>query len=433
MPKTLFWRTIVILAVPLIVVQLVVGIFFYDRLFRQTTLQKTNEVIQQIKFAAGDAAASRALGLGLRRLDAMPVIQAHTYTLDDLTAPQVIEALTQGFPRVYFIDLARERGWVHFEFRVNGADYSARFLRNRASARNPHQLLVAMLLSSIVMAGIAGVFLKNQVRPIRLLARVADSFAKGRIIEFKPRGADEIRKVGVAFQSMMRSIDNQKEQRILMLSGVSHDLRTPLTRMKLAVSLAETSGGADDEISKDIKQDIADMEAIIQEFLDFARGDATESRAPVDAVKLARHLIAIHKRAGVVVELHGEDVGGDKDKSPSGSATINLRRHAIIRALSNLIDNAAKFAGVIHLGLDLRRHNVVFRIEDDGPGIPASDHEKALRPFERLDQARNQNKSTGTGLGLSIAADIIRNHGGTLDLGTSERLGGLLVEVSLPR
>ncbi len=179
------------------------------------------------------------------------------------------------------------------------------------------------------------------------------------------------------------------------------------------------------------------MEAIIQEFLDFARGDATESRAPVDAVKLARHLIAIHKRAGVVVELQGEymgeDAGGDKGKSPSGSATINLRRHAIIRALSNLIDNAAKFAGVIHLGLDLRRHNVVFWIEDDGPGIPASDHEKALRPFERLDLARNQNKSTGTGLGLSIAADIIRNHGGTLDLGTSERLGGLLVEVSLPR
>ena len=437
MPKTLFWRTIVILAVPLIVVQLVVGIFFYDRLFRQTTLQKTNEVIQQIKFAAGDAAASRALGLGLRRLEAMPLMRANTYTLDDLTAPQVIEALTQGFPRVYFIDLARERGWVHFEFRVNGADYSARFLRNRASARNPHQLLVAMLLSSIIMAGIAGVFLKNQVRPISLLARVADSFAKGRIIEFKPRGADEIRKVGVAFQSMMHSIDNQKEQRILMLSGVSHDLRTPLTRMKLAVSLAESGadsgGGADDEISKDIKQDIADMEAIIQEFLDFARGDATESRAPVDAVKLARHLIAIHKRAGVVVELQGEYMSGDKGKSPSGSATINLRRHAIIRALSNLIDNAAKFAGVIHLGLDLRRNNVVFRIEDDGPGIPASDHEKALRPFERLDQARNQNKSTGTGLGLSIAADIIRNHGGTLDLGTSERLGGLLVEVTLPR
>ncbi len=430
MPKTLFWRTVVILAVPLIVVQLVVGIFFYERLFRQTTLQKTNEVIQQIKFAAGDAAASRALGLGLRRLEAMPVIRAHTYALDDLTAPQVIETLTQGFPRVYFIDLARERGWVHFQFRLGDADYSARFLRNRASARNPHQLLVAMLLSSIVMAGIAGVFLKNQVRPIRLLARVADSFAKGRIIEFKPRGADEIRKVGVAFQSMMRSIDNQKEQRILMLSGVSHDLRTPLTRMKLAVSLAET-GGAGGEISEDIKQDIADMEAIIQEFLDFARGDATESRAPVDAVKLARHLIAIHKRAGVVVELHGEYVG--EGKSPSGSATINLRRHAMIRALSNLIDNAAKFAGVIHLGLDLRRHNVVFRIEDDGPGIPASDHEKALRPFERLDQARNQNKSTGTGLGLSIAADIIRNHGGTLDLGTSERLGGLLVEVTLPR
>ena len=293
--------------------------------------------------------ASRALGLGLRRLDAMPLIRAHTYALDDLTGPQVIEALTRGFPRVYFIDLARERGWVHFEFRVNGADYSARFLRNRASARNPHQLLVAMLLSSIIMAGIAGVFLKNQVRPISLLARVADSFAKGRIIEFKPRGADEIRKVGVAFQSMMHSIDNQKEQRILMLSGVSHDLRTPLTRMKLAVSLAESGGGADDEISKDIKQDIADMEAIIQEFLDFARGDATESRAPVDAVKLARHLIAIHKRAGVVVELHGEDMG--EGKSPSGSATINLRRHAVIRALSNLIDNAAKFAGVIHLGL----------------------------------------------------------------------------------
>ncbi len=242
MPKTLFWRTIVILAVPLIVVQLVVGIFFYDRLFRQTTLQKTNEVIQQIKFAAGDAAASRALGLGLRRLEAMPLIRANTYALDDLTGPQVIEALTSGFPRVYFIDLARERGWVHFEFRVNDADYSARFLRNRASARNPHQLLVAMLLSSIIMAGIAGVFLKNQVRPISLLARVADSFAKGRIIEFKPRGADEIRKVGVAFQSMMHSIDNQKEQRILMLSGVSHDLRTPLTRMKLAVSLAESGG-----------------------------------------------------------------------------------------------------------------------------------------------------------------------------------------------
>ncbi|MEL6377562.1 MAG: ATP-binding protein, partial [Pseudomonadota bacterium] len=232
-----------------------------------------------------------------------------------------------------------------------------------------------------------------------------------------PAGAMEVRAAGNAFLDMRARIERQIEQRTLMLSGVSHDLRTPLTRMKLALSMLDESD------REPLEQDVADMERLITEFLDFAKGAREGEAEPTDPIALTQQIVADFQRAEKPVTLaHVE-----------GAGEVALRSGSIRRAVENLIGNAVRYGEHADVSVQLTDRSLRIRVEDDGPGIPQEQREQAMKPFARLDQARNQNLGTGVGLGLSIALDIARAHGGVLRLSESERLGGLQADIVIAR
>jgi two-component system osmolarity sensor histidine kinase EnvZ len=261
---------------------------------------------------------------------------------------------------------------------------------------------------------IAYYFLRRQLRPITKLAEAAEEFGKGRAVKYRPRGAQEVRAAGRAFLDMRARIERQIEQRTLMLSGVSHDLRTPLTRMRLALSLLPE----DAEVVA-LQADVVQMERMVDEFLSFVRGDAMEGSELADVVALVQ---GVADRAGVPL------AGIEGQAEP-----VMMRPQAIVRAVENLVSNAQRFGNRVELRLVFQERSLRIVVEDDGPGIPADRREEALRPFTRLDASRDPNRGAGVGLGLSIASDIALSHGGALRLSDSETLGGLRVDLVIAR
>jgi two-component system osmolarity sensor histidine kinase EnvZ len=273
-----------------------------------------------------------------------------------------------------------------------------------------------MVGTSLVLIIIAVAFLRNQIRPILRLVRAAEAFGKGRDVEFRPRGAREVRQAGYAFIEMKRRIERAIEQRTTMLNGVSHDLRTILTRFKLSLALM---GG---EESEEVQKDIEEMQRMLEAYLAFARGDAGEPSVKVDMRHFLEDLCADAER-------HGHDIA----MSFTGDPIVAIRADAFKRCLSNLIGNAQRHAKTIRIeGLRDARF-LTIRVDDDGPGIPADRRDDVFRPFFRLDEARNQDEGVndGTGLGLAIARDIASSHGGDITLSDSPA-GGLRATVRVP-
>jgi len=264
-------------------------------------------------------------------------------------------------------------------------------------------------------------FLNNQIKPIRRLSDAAEAFGRGWAIPFNPRGAREVRSAGHSFLAMRARIIRQIEQRTMMLSGVSHDLRTPLTRMKLSLGLIAPS-----EEVEHLKRDVDEMEAMLTEFLEFARGDSEEKTETVGVKALTKQIVRNFKRAGHDIKL------SFIMETPLDD-TLKCRKQAVQRAIENLLGNAVRYGKNAHLTVTIEPDTVVFMIEDDGPGIPKDKRDAAVEPFTRLDVARNQDKGVGSGLGLAIATDVARSHGGNLALLQSDDLGGLKAVLSLPR
>jgi two-component system osmolarity sensor histidine kinase EnvZ len=276
-----------------------------------------------------------------------------------------------------------------------------------------------MVGTSLLMTLVAYVFLRNQLRPILRLAEVSEAFGRGRNLAFSPSGATEVRRAGHAFLAMRARIERQIEQRTLMLSGISHDLRTPLTRMRLALSMADE--GPERTL---LEQDIAEMEALIAEFLAFAREDTLDVPQDVSLDAFLDGVVAAAARAGHRV---------DFDSRPLAGRKVRLRPAAVARALDNLIGNAARYGTRCRLTAAVEPAQVRLVIEDDGPGIPPDRQAEAMRAFATLDPARTRGRGAGSGLGLAIARDIARRHGGGLTLGSSADLGGLRAELVLSR
>jgi two-component system osmolarity sensor histidine kinase EnvZ len=273
----------------------------------------------------------------------------------------------------------------------------------------------------VLFSAVAVAFLRNQIRPIRQLAEASDAFGKGRNLPFRPGGAEEVRRAGTAFLAMRARLERQIEQRTQMLSGVSHDLRTPLTRMKLTLALME-----DGEDIEGLARDVEQMERMIDEFLAFARGGAAEEPAPADPFRLAAGIAEDARRAGAAIELVAEN---DTPEDPM----VAMRSSAVTRALDNLVGNAARYGERMRLTTRLSPRLLSYIVEDDGPGIPEPERSRAVQPFARLDAARNLDAGGNVGLGLTIALDVARSHGGGLDLGESADLGGLKATLRLPR
>ncbi len=404
LPRSFYGRAALILIVPIITIQLAVGIMFLQRHYEDVTVQMTKNMAREIALIREQPDLAERLTVNLE-----PPPQEERIRVWDLSARAMQEELRKTFPDLEVIDMISRRKTVALGF-SDGTGMS--FSRRNVSAANPHQLLVLMVLVAILMTVLAFLFMRGQVRPIKRLARAAEAFGRGQTIRFHPQGASEVRAAGTAFLAMRSRIERHIEQRTLLLSGVSHDLRTPLTRMKLELSMME---GAEAEALLD---DVVSMERIIDTFLDFARegaGDLRESVALGDVVRRAVDLAA--PKGGV--EVTGPEINAE------------VYAEGISRAVMNLVSNAMRYGSQARVSLSASESTIVLTVEDDGPGIPEIEREAVVRPFARLDKARS-NTVGNVGLGLSIVQDVARTHGGTLRLGRSD-LGGLKAEIVLPR
>jgi two-component system, OmpR family, osmolarity sensor histidine kinase EnvZ len=430
MPRGLYGRAALILLFPIITLQLVVSVVFIQRHFEDVTRQMTRALAldlilleRQIDTAPTMAAANVAMARvngPLQLSVSLPAKQdgrGFKRAIYDLSGRMFILTLKERLPSVVAIDLARDQRRVILWLQTRHGIAQVSLSRQRISASNPHQFLVLMVFVGALMTLVAFLYLRNQLRPIKRLARASEAFGKGQVLDYQLAGAVEVRAAGQAFLDMRDRIERQIEQRTMMLSGVSHDLRTPLTRLKLGLSLLD---GAD---TVDLKRDIADMERLLDEFLAFARGDALDDPVDSDLFALLRGLVDNAAR-----------LGRDIAMAPTrGSGMAVLRPLAICRAVENLVENALRYGNRAVVSASVTEAAVTISVQDDGPGIAPEQRDEALKPFVRLDAARNQDRGSGVGLGLSIANDIARRHGGSLRLGDSAELGGLRVDIVLPR
>jgi len=427
MPRGLYGRAALILILPVLTLQLLVSVVFIQRHFDGVTRSMTSAVGIEVRYLRDTVNESTSLEEAQARLQATavplemiatlpanPSPEADIKLFQDLTGSVVIETIRDNVPEIQVVSLFERRVilWIDTNYGVLNLDFS----RRRVSASNPHQLLVILVVMGAIMTTISYFFLRNQLRPIKRMAAAAASYGKGRIKPFTPSGAIEVRAAGMAFLDMRNRLERQTQSRTMMLSGVSHDLRTPLTRLRLGLSMLDG-----DDVT-DLLRDVDDMQRLLDAFLDFARHDAGDSPESCKPHELVEAVVADATRSEQAVALV-EAIGGDD--------AVSLRPMAVRRALENLIGNALRYGTKAELRLLVTDRMVRISVEDDGPGIPAESREAAMSPFMRLDPARNQDKGTGVGLGLAIVADIARTHGGLLRLGDSETLGGLKAELVL--
>jgi len=424
MPRSLYGRAALILILPVITLQLVVSVAFIQRHFEGVTEQMTQTVSREMVLLIDiyeKQIGPETLGLSqgdlLDRLGyslsfpdtAIPDDQIRWY---DFSGFVVSRTLKTFVPQVVSVDLPDSRQ-VKVYINTTRGPVALELDRYRLSASNPHQLLVSMVFFGGLMTLIAYFYLRNQLRPITRLAAAAEAFGRGRHVPYSPGGAIEVRAAGSAFLDMRARIERQIEQRTMMLSGVSHDLRTPLTRLKLGLSLL------DSEDSAPLERDVEDMQRLLDEFLSFAKGAAEGEPEKVQPYDFVEQIVQDSARGGKDVTLAPKD----------GNDEVALHLVGMRRALENLIGNAVRYGTKARVSVRRTDKSLRIRIEDDGPGIQADVRDEALKPFVRLDPARNQNKGTGVGLGLSIAADVARAHGGVLRLGESDDLGGLCADI----
>ncbi|MFV2038040.1 MAG: ATP-binding protein, partial [Paracoccaceae bacterium] len=427
LPRGLYGRAAMIILVPIVTLQLVISVGFIQRYYVDLTQQMTRNIALDLALLAQPIQSAGTPGEAVSRVNALagPLridvslpdqsgAGVNVVPFYDLSGRAFIRALKVWFEVPAVVDLTSDRGRVLLWVQTRHGSARMSFSRTRVSAINPHQFLVLLVLVSATMIFVAFIFLRNQLRPIRRLARAAEAFGKGRIEKYKPAGASEVRAAGRAFLDMRARIERQIEQRTLMLSGVSHDLRTPITRLKLGLSMLDAGAG-----TQELQRDVEDMERLLDEFLAFARGDALDDAVMSDPRALVRDAVARLAAAHGAVEIG----------SMSGAGDALLRPMAIGRALDNLVGNALRYGSRALIGVKTTARSVTISVQDDGPGIAAELRAEALKPFVRLDVARNQDQGPGVGLGLSIAHDIARRHGGSLQLGDSQKLGGLLVEL----
>jgi two-component system osmolarity sensor histidine kinase EnvZ len=429
MPHGLYARALLIVIMPLVVLQSIVAFLFVERQSSVVNYYLSSAVTQEIAtlidvYKTFPPGANRTQ---LRRIaqdrlglvvDFLPVTdlpppgpKPFFSSLDQELSNEIRKQI--GLP--FWIDTVGRSSIV--EIRIKLDDAVMRVFAPRAEAYNSNSLIFVMwmVLTSVVVLTIAILFLRNQIKPIVRLADAAEAFGKGREApNFRPRGAREVRRAAAAFLEMKIRIERAIEQRTTMLAGVSHDLRTVLTRFKLELALL----GDSPEVEA-IKKDVDEMAAMLEAYLAFARGDTGEQSAPTDIAGLLEELRLDIERHGhrATVAFHGP-------------AEVTVRPAAFKRCLANLVSNAARFASTVAITGHRDHRWLTVTVDDDGPGIPQSLREDVFKPFLRLDDARNQDEG-GTGLGLAIARDIARSHGGDITLGASP-LGGLRATVKVP-
>jgi two-component system, OmpR family, osmolarity sensor histidine kinase EnvZ len=429
MPKGLYARSLLIIIVPMVILQSVVAFVFMERHWSLVTQNLSAAVVQDIAALADvtkafpqDADYTQVRRIAQARLglvvDFLPLSEMPPpgpKPFFSLLDQALSVELRKQIGRPFWIDTVGRSNLVEIRIQLDNAVMRVFARRSAAYASNSGIFLLWMVGTSLVLLTVAILFLRNQIRPILRLADAAESFGKGREVpNFRPRGAREVRRAAQAFLEMKARIERAIEQRTAMLAGVSHDLRTVLTRFKLELALL----GEGPEVEA-MKKDVDEMGRMLEAYLAFARGDAGEQSAPTDMAAFLEELKDDAERNGhkTSVTFHGHPI-------------IAVRSAAFKRCLANLVSNAARFAPSIAITGHRDHRWLVVTVDDDGPGIPAAMREEVFKPFLRLDDARNQDEG-GTGLGLAIARDIARSHGGDIQLSDSP-LGGLRATVRVP-
>ncbi|MEP3329115.1 ATP-binding protein [Sedimentitalea sp.] len=430
MPRSLYGRAALILIVPVVSVQLVVSVAFIRKHLENVSTQMADTLVREMDLIEDETTAAASPGEALALMQpflstlqinvqfvAADEVPAYDYLRwYDYSGRIVRKRISEGFPNMLASVFPDNRS-VQFYLATDFGPIRISVSRTRVAVTNPHQLIVTMVFFGGLMTVIAYIYLRNQLRPITKLADAAQAFGRGRSVPYSPRGATEVRAAGGAFLDMRSRIERQIEQRTLMLSGVSHDLRTPLTRLKLGLSMI------DDDEAEPLLRDVDEMQRLLDAFLDFSRGVAEGEPEATDPHDLIERIVEDAQRAGTAVRL-GE---------MSGKGAVMLRPMAIRRAVENLIGNAVRYGTCAEVSVLLSEKSLRIRVEDDGPGIPPDLRAESTRPFSRLDPSRNQNKGSGVGLGLAIVTDVARAHGGTLRLGESATLGGLCADIVIAR
>ena len=420
LPRGLYGRAALILVLPVVALQVVVSVVFIQRHFEGVTEQMSRTVAREIELVLDELSeGGPKLDEVTRTLQIDVVEQSKVPARDllrwyDFTGRVVIRELRDLVPRIVGVQLPDDTQ-VFVYARTHKGVFRLLFERPRLSASSPNLFLVATLGVGALMTLIAYIYLRNQLRPITRLAVASEAFGRGVHVPYTASGALEVRAAGSAFLNMRERIERQIEQRTMMLSGVSHDLRTPLTRLKLGLSML------DHEDREPMERDVEDMRRLLDEFLNFARGMGEGEPEPVDIRALVAQIVQDAARAG-------QDVALTRAEDGVEWPVIDLRPVAVRRALENLINNAVRYGDRAEVTVRRSGRHVFICIEDDGPGIPPLQRDEAIKPFARLDPARNQDRGMGVGLGLAIAMDVARAHGGNLRLSESERLGGLRAE-----
>ncbi len=429
MPKGLFARALLIIILPMVILQSVVAFVFMERHWNVVTQRLSASVVQDIaalievqrgypqdaEQATLRRIAQNKLGLVVDFLPLGDMPPPGPKPFFSLLDQALSEQLRTQIGRPFWIDTVGKSSLVEIRVQLDNNVMRVFARRSAAYASNSEIFLLWMLGTSSVLLIVAIIFLRNQIKPILKLADAAESFGKGRDApNFRPRGAREVRRAAQAFIEMKTRIERALEQRTTMLAGVSHDLRTVLTRFKLELALL----GDTPEVEM-MKKDVDEMAHMLEAYLAFARGDLGEQSAPTDMAEFLEELKDDAERHGhkTTVEFHGQPV-------------VTVRPAAFKRCLGNLVSNAARYAPSIAITGHRDHRYLTVTIDDDGPGIPADLREEVFKPFLRLDDARNQDEG-GTGLGLAIARDIARSHGGDIMLGDSP-LGGLRATVKVP-
>lgn len=424
MPKRLYWRAAFILLFPVIFLQLIVSVVIIKRHFEGVTEQMTGTVASQIKLIAStveaaeiDAAIelSEALDMKLLAIESDSSVGLNSKRFYDVSGIVVIRELYK-LKWVQNVDLLDD-DYVTVTLRLADTIFQLQFDRARVSASNPHQLIVNMVVFGAFFSLIAFMYLRNQLRPITRLAAAAEAFGRGQTVPYTASGAIEVKAAGNAFLEMRNRIERHIEQRTMILSGVSHDLRTPLTRLKLGISLLDS----DDK--EPLERDLEEMGLMLDEFLTFAKAQDNE-KSNFELLTVSSILDSLrtdYQRSNAKLHVANNITAGSYLMRPS----------LIRRALDNIIGNALRYGTLANLKVTIDNEHINFIVEDDGPGIPTEMRPEALKPFSRLDPARNQDRGMGVGLGLPIASDIAQAHGGSLTLLKSDKYGGLRAEFKI--
>ncbi len=428
MPKGLYPRALVIVIAPVVLLQSVIAYVFMERHWQTVTQRLSAAVSQDIAALIDvyesypqdkDAAllsriAQERLGLDVDILPDTDLPAPGPRPFFSLLDSALSTELSQQVKRPFWLDTVGRSSLIEIRIKLGKDVMRVLTRRSQAYASNSHIFLLWMTGTSLILLTIAVLFLRNQIRPILRLADAAEAFGKGRDADFRPRGAREVRRAGNAFIEMKRRVERSIGERTMMLNGVSHDLRTILTRFKLSLALLERSPDLEA-----IEKDVDEMSRMLEDYLAFARGDAGESPVETDIRSLLEHLKADAERQGHQTEL-----------TVVGDPLVVVRPDAVRRLLTNLVSNAARFGDRIAIRATHDARYLIVMVDDDGPGIAPELREDVFKPFFRLDEARNVDGG-GTGLGLAIARDIARSHGGDIILGESP-LGGLRATVRLP-